>query len=72
MEGEITFAITGDAICNRRISVITDKRFLSLAKVIRDADVGYVHLETLIHDYEGQRFILPLRQVGHGCARLVS
>ncbi len=63
MEGEITFAITGDAICNRRISVITDKKFLSLAKVIRDADVGYVHLETLIHDYEGPE-IYPTAEAG--------
>ncbi len=53
MQKEFTLAITGDAVINRRISVHTDERFLALIKAIRDADVGYAHLETLIHDYDG-------------------
>jgi poly-gamma-glutamate capsule biosynthesis protein CapA/YwtB (metallophosphatase superfamily) len=63
MQKEFTIAITGDAIINRRISVLADERFLSLIKVIRDADVGYTHLETLIHDYEGSE-IYPTAEAG--------
>ena len=53
MQEEFTIAVTGDSIINRRISVHQEERFLSLIKVIRDVDVAYTHLETLIHDYEG-------------------
>ena len=63
MEGEITIAITGDAIFNRRVSVVTDEKFLSVVKVIRDADVAYTHLETLIHDYEGPE-LYPAAEAG--------
>ncbi|MFC2006478.1 CapA family protein [Chloroflexota bacterium] len=63
MQDEITIAVTGDAIINRRISVCTEERFLSMVKVIRDADVGYTHLETLIHDYEEPE-IYPAAQGG--------
>jgi poly-gamma-glutamate capsule biosynthesis protein CapA/YwtB (metallophosphatase superfamily) len=63
MQNEITIAITGDAIINRRISVCAEERFHSLIKVIRDADVAYTHLETLIHDYEGPE-IYPAAEAG--------
>jgi poly-gamma-glutamate capsule biosynthesis protein CapA/YwtB (metallophosphatase superfamily) len=53
MQHEFTLAITGDAIINRRISVHREERFLSLIKVLRDADVAYTHFETIVHDYEG-------------------
>lgn len=52
MEEVTTFAVTGDCIINRRISMLSNQRFLSLMKVIQDADVGYTHLETLIHNYD--------------------
>ncbi|MFC1930197.1 CapA family protein, partial [Chloroflexota bacterium] len=63
MGKEMTIAITGDAIINRRISVHKQERFLSLVKLIQDADVGYTHLETLIHDYEGPE-IYPAAESG--------
>jgi poly-gamma-glutamate capsule biosynthesis protein CapA/YwtB (metallophosphatase superfamily) len=53
MTEEFTVAIVGDTLINRRISVVTDERFLSLINIIRNADVGYAQMETLIHDYEG-------------------
>ena len=53
MQSDFTLAVTGDSIINRRISVQTEDKFLSLINVIRDADVAYTHLETLIHDYDG-------------------
>ncbi len=63
MESRFTIAITGDAIINRRISVYSEERFLSLIKILRDADVAYTHLETLIHDYEGPE-IYPAVEAG--------
>jgi len=63
MSEEFTLAVTGDSILNRRLSVITDERFLSLVQVIRDADVGYTHLEMLIHDYEGPE-LYPAAEAG--------
>ena len=53
MQTDFTIAVTGDSIITRRVSVCSEEGFLSLVKVIRDADVAYTHLETLIHDYEG-------------------
>ncbi|MBI4331190.1 MAG: CapA family protein [Chloroflexi bacterium] len=50
---KITVAITGESLINRRLSVHTEDGFLSLLKVIREADVAYTHLETMIHDYDG-------------------
>jgi poly-gamma-glutamate synthesis protein (capsule biosynthesis protein) len=63
MSEEFTLAVTGDSILNRRISVVTDERFLSLIQIIRDADVGYTHLEMLIHDYEGPE-LYPAAEAG--------
>lgn len=63
MQGDFTIAVTGDTIINRRISVYDEERFLSLIKIIRDADVAYTHLETLIHDYDGPE-IYPAAEAG--------
>lgn len=63
MEKEVTIAVTGDTILNRRVSVLTEERFLSLVRVISNADVAYTHLETLIHDYEGPE-IYPAAEAG--------
>lgn len=62
-QGDFTIAVTGDTIINRRISVYTEERFLYLIKIIRDADVAYTHLETLIHDYDGPE-IYPAAEAG--------
>jgi poly-gamma-glutamate synthesis protein (capsule biosynthesis protein) len=53
MKENFSVAVTGDSIINRRISVYSDARFLSLIQILREADVAFTHLETLIHDYEG-------------------
>lgn len=63
MQDEFKILITGDAAINRRISVYCEERFLALIKIIRDADVAYTHLETLIHDYEGPE-IYPAAEAG--------
>ena len=63
MPQDFTLAVTGDAIINRRISRYTDKQFLSLIKIIQDTDVGFTHLETLIHDYDEPE-IYPAAEAG--------
>lgn len=63
MTANFSVAVTGDAIINRRISVLTDERFLSMIKILRDADCAYTHLETLIHDYDGPE-VYPAANAG--------
>ena len=63
MQTKFTVAVTGDCIINRRLSVHSEDRFLSVIKILRDADVTYTHLETLIHDYEGPE-IYPAAEAG--------
>jgi poly-gamma-glutamate capsule biosynthesis protein CapA/YwtB (metallophosphatase superfamily) len=63
MAGEINIAIAGDSILNKRVSVCQDQRFLKLIEAIRGADLGYTHLETLIHDYDGPE-IYPGAEAG--------
>ncbi len=44
MKADFSVAVTGDSIVNRRLSVYNEDRFLSMIKVLRDADVSYTHL----------------------------
>jgi len=53
MAAEFTVAVTGDSMITRRLQVHSEDRFLSLVKILRDADVAYTNLEMLLHDYEG-------------------
>ena len=51
--GEYTLAAAGDAIITRRLSRTADDDTEALLDRVRDADVGFVNLEVLLHDYEG-------------------
>ena len=48
----IKFALTGDSIINRRISVREDPAARSVIDRIRAADAAFTNLETLIHDFD--------------------
>ena len=61
-------AVTGDSIINRRLSVYKEERFLSMVEVLRDADVSFTHLETLIHDYDGDD-VYPAAEAWWGAVR---
>jgi poly-gamma-glutamate capsule biosynthesis protein CapA/YwtB (metallophosphatase superfamily) len=63
MSAHFSIAVTGDSIINRRLSVYTDKRFLAMIEIIRNADVAFTHLETLIHDYDGAE-VYPAAEAG--------
>jgi hypothetical protein len=49
---DVSFALTGDSIITRRISIYTEPAFTRLIDVIRSADAAFTNLEMLFHDYE--------------------
>jgi poly-gamma-glutamate synthesis protein (capsule biosynthesis protein) len=49
---DMTFALTGDAIITRRLSVYDEPDFLRMIDLIREADAAFTNLEVLFHDYE--------------------
>lgn len=49
--GNITMALTGDAIITRKLRVYEEPEFLELRELIREADLGFTNLEVLFHDY---------------------
>lgn len=51
-DGQLTMALTGDAIITRRLSPYKEPEFLQMVELIRSADVSFVNLEMLLHDYE--------------------
>lgn len=60
--GEITLALTGDAIITRRLSTFDEPEFLSLRDLIQDSDAAFVNLEVLFHSFEPE--IIPATQSG--------
>lgn len=63
MSTHFSVAVTGDSIINRRISVYKEKRFLAMIEILRNADVSFTHLESLIHDYDGPE-VYPAAEAG--------
>lgn len=49
---EISFALTGDSIITRKLSVYDEPAFLRVINLIRGADVAFTNLEMLFHDFE--------------------
>jgi poly-gamma-glutamate synthesis protein (capsule biosynthesis protein) len=47
-----TFALAGDSIITRRLSIYTDAPFMRMIGLIRGADAAFTNLEMLFHDYE--------------------
>ena len=50
-ETKTVFALTGDAIINRRLSTFRAPGVDDMFGVIRQADVAFTNFETLIHDF---------------------
>jgi len=57
---DFTFALGGDALITRKLSVYREPKFLELIEMIRNADAAFVNLEMLFHDYEPY----PMHQSG--------
>jgi poly-gamma-glutamate capsule biosynthesis protein CapA/YwtB (metallophosphatase superfamily) len=49
---EMSFALTGDSIITRKLSVYNEPAFTRIIELIRNADVAFTNLEMLFHDYE--------------------
>lgn len=49
---DLTLSAAGDAIINREISSSAEEGIKKLVDLIRETDVGFVNLETILHDYE--------------------
>ena len=49
---EMSFALTGDSIITRKLSVYTEPAFTRMIELIRGADAAFTNLEMLFHDYE--------------------
>src|ERR1700722_12970610 len=50
--GTFRFALAGDSIIERRISVFHDPAFLKMIDRIRSADAAFTNFEMLVHNYE--------------------
>jgi len=48
----LTFALAGDSIITRKLSIYQEPEFLKLIDLVRGADVAFTNLEMLFHDYE--------------------
>jgi len=59
---KFTLAATGETLCTKRCSCYNEDRFLSLVKILRDADVAYTNLETKIHSFKG--YPMPVETMG--------
>jgi len=51
-KNDIDIALAGEALISQGLSMYTEPRYLEMVEHIRGADVRYVHLEMLFHDYE--------------------
>jgi poly-gamma-glutamate synthesis protein (capsule biosynthesis protein) len=49
---DFTFALTGDSIITRKLSVYNEPAFTRIIELIRSADAAFTNLEMLFHDYE--------------------
>src|SRR5215831_3521080 len=46
------FALTGDSVINRRLSVYDEPQYLQMLGRIRAADAAFTNFEMLVHDFE--------------------
>lgn len=60
--GDITMALTGDAIITRRLSAYDEPGFVRMLETIRGADLAFTNLEILLHRYEDE--VIPASQSG--------
>src|SRR5512133_3069352 len=51
-EAGVTFALAGDSIITRKLSVYHEPAFLKVIDIVRNADASLTNLEMLFHDYE--------------------
>ena len=60
--GDMSFALTGDAIITRALSPFREPEFLRLKELIAGATAAFTNLEILFHDYEDD--VIPAAESG--------
>ena len=60
--GDMTFALTGDAIITRDLSPYREPEYLAMRELIRGATAAFTNLESLFHDYEDD--VIPAAESG--------
>ena len=53
VSGDITMALAGEALITRSLRPFREPNYLRLLELIRGADVSFVNLEMIFHDFEG-------------------
>jgi hypothetical protein len=48
----MAFALTGDSIITRKLSVYSEPAFTRLMALVRGADAAFTNIEMLFHDFE--------------------
>ena len=61
--GNMTFALAGDAIITRKLSVYTEPEFLEIRDVMRNATATFVNAEMLFMNYD-EPGVIPASQSG--------
>ena len=49
---DVSFALTGDSIITRKLTVYAEPAFMRVVNLVRNADIAFTNLEMLFHDYE--------------------
>ncbi|MFN2445610.1 MAG: CapA family protein [Vicinamibacterales bacterium] len=49
---DFSFALTGDSIITRKLTIYSEPAFARIIELVRGADAGFTNLEMLFHDYE--------------------
>lgn len=52
-KGNLSLIAAGDALIGHRLSIHDEERFRFVIDRVREADVSFINLEVLIHDFEG-------------------
>ena len=60
--GDITIALTGDAIITRQLRPFQEPAFVRMVEIIRGATLAYTNLEVLFHEYEDD--VIPAEASG--------
>ncbi|MBI4334120.1 MAG: CapA family protein [Chloroflexi bacterium] len=50
--GDLTLALTGDAMVSRRLSLYQEPAYLELVKLLQGADAAFCNMEMPVHDYD--------------------
>jgi len=65
VKSKFSIALAGDCNITHRMEVINEKDFLSVIKIIQDADLAFMNMEGLIHEFEGYPIGPPKRDSYH-------